>query len=217
MRFSTARRFALSAIYLAVASAQTPGPPLNGNLEFRILPEAVAQGMPQAFSFLLENRTDHDVRIPAPTFKCGDAFNGSISLNVRFTPKVPGSAPSGGSGCVGDRMNWPSITERILEWQVVPAGYALVLKIDPKNIVWKIASSVDISSSNAAPEHTIQPGLRSYWYDDSQPGIYEFWATYSPPSISRSDQTKLQELGIDFPCVVRGASQSTDHVAFVKD
>lgn len=99
----------------------------------------------------------------------------------------------------------------------MPAGYALVLKIDPKNIVWKIASSADISSSNSAPERTVQTGLRSYWYDESQPGIYEFWATYFPPSISRSDQTKLQELGIDFPRVVGGASQSTDHVAFVKD
>jgi hypothetical protein len=217
MRPSIARLFLLSAIWLAAASAQTPGQPPNGNLEFRILPEAVVRGMPQAFSFLLVNRTDHDVRVPVPAFKCSTAFVGSISLNVRFTPKVPSSGPSSGSGCAGDRMDWPPITERIMEWQVVPSGYALILKVDPKNIVWKIASSVDISSRNAAQEHAVQPGMRSYWYDDSQPGSYEFWATYSPPSISRSDQTKLEELGIDFPRAAGGASQSTDHVTFVRD
>ncbi len=217
MTVRTAWRFALLAICFALASAQTPGLPQNGNLEFRILPEAVLEGMPQSFSFLLRNKTDHEVRIPVPAFKCGDTFNGSIELNLRFTPKVPGSGSSVGSGCAGDRINWPPITQRITEWQVLPAGYALVLKIDPKVIVWKIAPSVDTPGLNSAPEHTVQRGLRSYWYDDKQPGIYEFWATYSLPFISDSDQTKLQQLGIDFPRGAGGAFLSTAHVALIKD
>ena len=215
MGVSTARQLVFSAIVMAVASAQTSRLPANGNLEFRILPEAVSKGMPQTFSFLLLNTTDHAVRIPVPAFKCGNTFNGSIQLNLRFTPKVPGSSSFSGSGCAGDRMNWPPIMERITEWQTVPAGYALVLKIDPKKIVWKVVSMVDGSYLNSAPEHIVQSGLQSYWYDDSQPGLYEFWATYSLPFISRSDQTKLQQLGIDFPRAA-AASESTGLVAFVK-
>jgi hypothetical protein len=217
MRLRAAWRFIALAIYIALASAQTPGLPRNGNLEFRLLPEAVLKGMPHSFIFLLRNKTDHDVRIPVPTYKCGDTFNGSIELNLRFTPKVPGSGSSVGSGCAGDRVNWPPITQRILKWQVLPAGHALVLKIDPKDIKWKIAPSVENPGLTSAPEHTVQQGLRRSWHNDKQPGIYEFWATYSLPFISDTDQNKLEQLGIDFPRGAGGAFLSSAHVTFRKD
>lgn len=216
MSARTARRFGLMAICFALANAQKPVLPQNSNLEFRMLPEAMLEGLPQSFRFLLRNRTDHEIRVPVPAFKCGDPFNGAIELNLRFTPKVRGSVSSVSSGCAGDRINWPPITQRIMEWQVLPAGYALILKVDPKGIVWKIAPSVDAPGFDSAPEHTVQRGLRSYRYDDKQPGVYEFWATYSFPFLSDSDQTKLQQFGIDFPRAVGGALLSTSHVAFIK-
>lgn len=159
----------LLATALLTTGAQTRAQQRIGHLEFRLQPERVERGVPQAFSFLLVNETDHDVRLPIPTVQCEDSFDGHIEIRLRFTPLNPRS-PDEGRGCAHDREDWPPIMDRIKEWKTVHAGDALVLRADREHL----------------------------FYDDSQPGTYEFWAVYSPPSIDAADQRKLQDSGVDF-------------------
>jgi hypothetical protein len=98
---------ALGALLLTVTGAQTP-PQRMGNLEFHLQPERVERGVPQRFTFLLVNKTNHDVRVPIPTVECEDSFNGHIELRLRFTPLKPGS-PDEGRGCADDREDWPHL------------------------------------------------------------------------------------------------------------
>ena len=161
---------AFAAAVLTVAGAQTPSQQRIGNLELHLRPERVERGVPQAFSFLLVNTTDHDVRVPMPTVQCEDSFDGDIELRLLFTPLIPG-VPDEGRGCAQDQENWPPIMDRIREWTIVRSGDALIVSADREHL----------------------------FYGDSQSGTYEFWAVYSPPSIDSVDQRKLQESGIDFP------------------
>lgn len=153
---------------LAAAACAQPGEP--GNLELRLVPENLQGEVPGGFTFLLVNKTSHEVRIPIPAIECEDAFDGAISLRLDFRPLEPGPAAEG-HGCVGDRMNWPPILERIKEWKVLVPGESLTLKADREHL----------------------------FYGNQQPGTYEFWATYRPPSISPLDQGTLKAVGIDFP------------------
>ena len=51
-------------------------------LELRLQPEDVQAGVPEAFTFVLVNRSNHDVRVPMPSIECDDPpFDGSIFLN----------------------------------------------------------------------------------------------------------------------------------------
>jgi hypothetical protein len=162
--------FAFATALLTVTGAQTPAQQRTGNLELRLQPERVERGVPQAFSFLLVNKTHHDVRVPMPAVDCEDSFDGDVELRRRFTPFKPGS-PDEGRGCASDTEDWPPIMDRIKEWKTVHAGDALILAADREHL----------------------------FYDDSRPGRYEFWALYSPPAIDPADQRKLQDSGIDVP------------------
>jgi hypothetical protein len=159
---------ALATALLALVSVQTSDQKTSGNLELRLQPEAMDRGVPQEFSFLPVNHTDHDVRLPLPAIECSDSYNGEIRLHLVFTPLKGG--PVGGGGCAADRMDWPPIMERVREWRIVHPGETLTLKARHGQL----------------------------HYDGQQPGRYEFWATYSPPSILPSDQEKLHAAGIDF-------------------
>lgn len=160
---------ALAAFLIAGTGAQAPDQSTH-NLEFRLQPERLEQGVPQAFDFLLVNKTDHDVSVPIPRVECEDSYSGDILLRLHFTPLKPGP-PDEGGGCANDRVHWPPIMDRITDWKVVHPGEALTLTADHEHL----------------------------FYDGSKPGTYEFWAIYSPPSIDPSERKKLQESGIDFP------------------
>jgi hypothetical protein len=208
--------FALTVVLVSAASAQAPpNQEKPTNLEFLFQPDAIELGVPRAFIFLLVNRTDHEVRVPVPTFSCSDSFNGFVSLSRNFIPK--GSPePSQGSGCFGDGPFGVPITERIEKWQILASGFALALRVDPEKIGWKIMRPSDTFAPRADQEHVAQAGMHPYLYlyDNSKAGDYEFWATYSPPSISLSDQKVLQGLGIDFP---RPGKLATNHASFVRE
>jgi hypothetical protein len=168
--------FAASGLILAAALLTSVGAQIQdrqetGNLEFLLEPEAVEHGMPQAFNFVLVNKTNHDVSVPLPTVDCQDSFDGTVWLRVDFTPLEPGP-PGEGRGCVLDNFSPPTvIMDRIQAWRVLHSGDTLKLTAD----------------------HT------RLFYDDQQPGRYEFWATYTPPLITPRDQRLLQESGKDFP------------------
>jgi hypothetical protein len=82
-------RFALATVLLVVIGAQMPGQQKTDNLEFRLQPEAVEGGVPQAFSFLLVNTIGHDIRVPMPTDECEDSFSSAIWLRLYFKPLKP--------------------------------------------------------------------------------------------------------------------------------
>jgi hypothetical protein len=199
----------LALVTALLAVAQGPDQQTTANLEFRLQPEAILQGVPLAFRFLLVNNTGRNVRVPVPSFNCEDAYGGSISLRLHFTPLVP--EPFTAFNCSGDGPFGVPITDRIKEWQIVAPGYALSLKVDRKHIAWAVVRR-DGPLPNAE-EHVVQPGMTPYFYDDSKPGTYEFWAIYTPPFVDTSDQRKLHEVGIDYP----HAKLTTAHVTFVRD
>jgi hypothetical protein len=204
------RLMLLAAVLLAAASGQAPDRATAAGLELHFQPDAIEQGMPRAFIFLLVNKTGREMRVPVPSFGCENGSDGSVSLSRNFTPKGP-PKPSQGFGCAGDGPFVP-ITERIGKWQVLFSGEALALRVDPEKIVWKIMLASDSFALSAGREHIAKPGMRPYLYDNTQAGDYKFWATYSPPYISLSDQGVLNGLGVDFPPQRKLASDRADFV-----
>ena len=140
-------------------------------LELRLQPEDVQAGVPEAFSFVLVNRSNHDVRVPMPSIECEDpSFDGSIFLKVEFQPLRP-DAPGFGSGCANDRMDRPAIMNRVKNWTNLHPGESLSLRAVRKRLL----------------------------YPDKEPGTYEFCAHYFPPSVTPGDRETLNQSGIDFP------------------
>ena len=170
--------FALSLGSATFASAQLFNyPPATkdtkpANLELRLEPKDIQNGKPQAFTFVLVNISDHDVRVPVGLLRnCGGNFQkGYFRLGLKFTPLKPG-IPRGGYGCSGDGGDWPPILERIRSWNVLRPNESLRVEVEKKQLN----------------------------YDDTEPGTYDFWAIYFPPSISQEDQAVLRQAGIDFP------------------
>ncbi|HEY7388138.1 MAG TPA: hypothetical protein VH640_06490 [Bryobacteraceae bacterium] len=159
----------MAALFAGI-HAQTPDQGAASGLDFRFEPEALEEGVPQAFRFELVNTSDHDVWVPQPTIQCEDSFDGWIHLSLYFRPSEPGP-PLEGHGCAGDSMDHPPILDRIKEWKMLHSGDSLALTADSVRLL----------------------------YNSHRAGRYEFWATYSAPSISLSDQAILRQAGIDFP------------------
>jgi hypothetical protein len=156
-------------------------------LELRLEPEEVQGGIPEAFTFVLFNGSNHDVRIPMRSIKCEDPpFDGNIRLKVEFRPLRP-DAPGFGSGCTNDRMDdQPAIMNRVRNWRNLHPGESLSLKAVRKRLLYRY----------------------------EEPGTYEFSAAhYFPPSVTRSDREALNQAGIDFP----QNELTSAHVTFVKE
>jgi len=97
----------------------------SDNLELSLEPKDIQGGVPQTFTFVLVNTSDHDVRIPAtPVVNCHSQYSGSIWLVHTFTPLTPGS-PGPGGGCAASKYNWPPLMDRVKEWKVLRAGESL--------------------------------------------------------------------------------------------
>jgi hypothetical protein len=129
-------------------------------------------GVPQAFTFMLINISDHDVRIPSdPVVDCGSGlYTGSLWLALKFTPLVPG--PHGnGTRCIADLGDRPTIMERIKSWKVVGPGESLSIEENKDRLPYK----------------------------EKEAGTYEFWAVYTPAPLSNEEQAQLRQSGIDFP------------------
>jgi hypothetical protein len=156
---------------VGLGAAQAPSAKPTSNLELRLHAKAMQHGVPQAFTFLLVNRSDHNVRVPMPSVGCENAFAGALQLRLHFVPLKP-VAPSGlGHGCACDTGNWPPILERVAAWQVLHAGESL----------------------------SLGAGKSQLYYETDLSGSYEFWVEYAPPVITADDQQTLQQAGIDVP------------------
>jgi hypothetical protein len=147
----------LTPFLLAQGDAPTP----IANLELRLLPGEMANGVPQAFTFELINVSRHNVWVPEPTVECTNTYNGYLWLRVRFTPLYSPGSETGG-GCAGDKLNWPPILERAQEWKLLPPGEA-VEKTVPR-----------------AELH----------YEVGQSGRYEFWAEYYRWQMTRHSRSR---------------------------
>jgi hypothetical protein len=116
----------LATALLRVTGAQKPDAPGSGALELRIHPDRVEQGVPQGFTVVLVNKTNHDLRVPIPTIQCEDSFNGDILLRLRFRP-LKAQPAEGQQGCANDNEIWPPILERIQNWKIVHSGDTLTV------------------------------------------------------------------------------------------
>jgi hypothetical protein len=167
----TALGIALSISAVTASFAQDNPEAKRDNLELRLEVEDIQGGIPQAFIFLLVNKSDHDIRVPTPTIECEDpAGDGSFSLKVNFRPSRPDETGIG-YGCTNDRADKRSILDRMKTWKNLRPGESIVLKVAQERLP----------------------------YACKEPGTYEFWAYYFPPAMTPSDRKVLSQTGIDFP------------------
>jgi hypothetical protein len=143
------------------------------NLELHLQPGNLGKGIPEAFTFIFANISDHDVRMPEPSY-CGSDTTGTIYLELELKPSptsLVGGGCGGGMG-VGGRVPWPPpMRDQAKDWKVLRPGESLTVTFDRKKL----------------------------FADEQRPGTYEFWAEYTPPDIPAEDQRILTEEGIDFP------------------
>ena len=167
------------------------------NLKLLLQPEDIRDGMPQAFTFVLLNITDHNLLVPAhPSVDCGDSYDGSFWLEIHFTPwpftPLTLGPPVGSSGCSSSRYQWPPVLDRVKEWKTIGPGESFRI---------------------TAP--------KDKFHFDGKLGNYELWARYIPPYVSPSDETILRHAGIDFPVAANRrvdlpqGQMTSDHIMFV--
>jgi hypothetical protein len=101
------------------ATAQSAPAP---NLELRLRPGALVDGVPDSFTFEIVSISKHDVRVPQPTVDSGDSYSGFIWLRRQFKPLHPNAKSDTGFGCAADKVHWPSILERAHEWRLLRPG-----------------------------------------------------------------------------------------------
>ena len=144
-------------------------PTVPGNLELRLQPEAIYDGVPGAFTFWLINRSDHDVRVPMPSVECGNGYNGAVWLRVRFKPMVPGPAAVM-HGCILDSFR-QDVLDRASKWKVLHSQGAMQLHAKTGEL----------------------------YLNEEAAGTYELWADYQAPAVSEQEAQTLRRAGIDFP------------------
>ena len=140
------------------------------DLELKLEPGQLVDGVPTAFTFKIINVSSHDVRVPQPVVECGGYFTGFIWLKLIFKPFDPNKQPQTGFGCAADVWGWPPILKRAQTWQLLHPGQSL---------------------DQTLPQDELH-------YESREPGNYEFWAEYTPPSVAPEDRTTLEKAGIHY-------------------
>src|SRR3569832_66673 len=90
-----------TVLFAASAAAARNNAAERANLELRLKPGKLLNGIPGRFSFELVNVSDHDLRVPDPKVDCNSALDGSVWLQLDFTPAKFNDTGSG-FGCVED-------------------------------------------------------------------------------------------------------------------
>ena len=159
---------------VGIAHAQPPALQVRSGsdaLQLLLKPEDLQAGMPGSFTFLLVNRSDHDIRLPKPSAPCRNSVHGFINLVLRFTPAPGGKGAERAIICSVDavRMGGGILRESDF-WVVLHPGDSLPISVK-----------------------------RWAYTTEESAGTYEFQAFYFPPMISAQEQGVLQKAGIDFP------------------
>ena len=142
MRLPTKIALFLVCCSIDCGVAQTPVRPRPAPLELRLQQEVVQKDIPQGFTVVMLNTSNHDIRLPIPSLECGDVPHGTVSLQLAFTPLKPGASASGSGGCVKD-FGYQPISERLREWKLLAPGQSLTLATISDRALAKEAGSYD--------------------------------------------------------------------------
>lgn len=147
---------------------------LQPELRIVLEPESLVDGVPQAFTFVLTNIGDKDLRLPQPNIDCSEPTSkGSIRLDESWQSDTGMGLAKGVDACdfggaIGPRV---SLIETARAWKLLRVGESIYIK---------------------ASSHSLH-------YDTSKNGIYRFSATYLPPALSDEAQRQLKSEGIVVP------------------
>src|SRR5581483_5525373 len=95
------------------------------SIELRLEPSQIINGVPEKFSFVFLNLSDHRVSIPVVS-PCRAGTSGVLILNLNFSPALPNTSGRGG-GCGGSNSHPPSILEQAKMWKTLEPGDSLTL------------------------------------------------------------------------------------------
>ena len=100
------------------------------NLELHLQPGNLVKGIPEAFTFIFVNISNHDVRMPQPSY-CASDTEGTIYLVLELKPP-PLSGIRGGYG--GGISGLPSMSDQAKSWKVLKPGESLTVTFDRKTL-----------------------------------------------------------------------------------
>jgi hypothetical protein len=162
--------------------------PPSSSLALRMEAGNLRFGLPESLTFVMTNQTDRTISMATPVVFCADPdYEGSIYLKTEFTPLNPNQGRREGD-CTNDRMDRPSIAERIKLWKQIAPGESMRVTI------------------------TRAEFQRHAHFLDSGPGTYVLSAIFEPPRISAAEAEVLRNLGLSFPA----GSVTTAKTTFVK-
>ncbi len=98
--------------------------PAKPSLEMRLVPEQVQAGLPQMFTFLLVNTSDHEIHVPGVlNVDCDSPVSGGIFLELTS----PGSQGFS-RGCGVDVLRKQAILDRVGRWRILRPGDSYSVK-----------------------------------------------------------------------------------------
>ena len=145
----------------------------KSTLQLRLVPGKLQNGLPEEFTFVFVNISDHELRMPRPSQCSGGA--GTVLLRLQFKPAKPLRVPSGGGGgCVG-------------------SGHAIVT---PAELLQWAKSWNRLKSGGSLAVSYSRRDLFNFQEDD---GSYEFWGEYVPPQLTTEHIELLRRADFDLP------------------
>jgi hypothetical protein len=143
----------------------------RSNVELRIRPSELINGVPGTISFVFVNIADHEVRIP-PVSRCIPAgrYAAAVKLGFEFAPLRPPTTGGISGGCGGGVDHLPGILEQAKSWARLKPGASF----------------------------TVSYKRTELFVYEQAPGGYEFWGEYQPPTLTTEDITALEHSDIDF-------------------
>jgi hypothetical protein len=151
-----------------VVSAQTSARK-ESDVELRLEPSHVINGVPDTFSFVFVNVGDHEIRIP-PVSPCVGRHSGTLRLKLDFLPVGP-PADGAGGGCGGGVSHPPPILEQAKSWRMLQPGKSLTVRYKRSEL----------------------------FVFEQHSGAYDFSGEYDPPRLTADESATLEHAGIDFP------------------
>ena len=144
-------------------------------IELKLLPVDVTDGVPTGFTFVLTNVSNEDLRVPPPNIDCSNPTpQGTLWLQESWVP-VSGDGMGKGMGICdrGGVYPKPPVTIEALTrtWTMLRPGESLRVTASSKEL----------------------------HYDFGLPGTYTFFAKYIPPQLSPDEELLLSDSGIVIP------------------